>query len=306
YVDTDLNRLWTSNGVAKIINENCAEKEEQHELMEQLSKAIKENSGPFYFFDLHTTSGATPPFITINDTLLNRKFSLQFRVPVILGIEEYLSGPLLSYINEWGYVSLGYESGQHDDLDSIKNHKQFITKALQLTGLIANSKTSIDHSNYFYEITYRHHLSQGDQFSMCNGFRNFEPIIKGQHIASHNGDWVDAVEDGVIFMPLYQQQGNDGYFLIRKIPLFFLRLSRVIRKMRLDSWLTYLPGISWKDSRKTTIQVNQKIARFLASDFLHLMGYRVKQKGAQSLVAMKRENRIAGKAYKHEPWVKRS
>ncbi|MEQ9210130.1 MAG: hypothetical protein RLN96_09865, partial [Pseudomonadales bacterium] len=56
---------------------------------------------------------------------------------------------------------------------------------------------------------------------------------------------------------------------------------------------------TWSRPRST-----QKIARFLASDFLHLMGYRVKQKDAQYLVATKRENRIAGKAYSHEPWVK--
>ncbi|MEP2669423.1 MAG: succinylglutamate desuccinylase/aspartoacylase family protein [Cyclobacteriaceae bacterium] len=308
YVDTDLNRMWTSNGVMKNTNEeNYAEKEEQHELMKEISKVIKENTGPFYFFDLHTTSGATPPFITINDTFLNRKFALQFHVPVILGIEEFLSGPLLSYINEWGYVSLGYESGQHDEPNAIKNHKQFIIKALQLTGLLPNSKIKTPaRADNFYEITYRYHLETEDQFSMCNGFKNFQPIAKGQHLASHNGNWVDAMEDGVIFMPLYQQQGNDGFFLIRKIPLFFLKLSRLIREARLDNWLTYLPGIKWKDDHKTTIQVNEKIARFFASDFLHLMGYRVKHREDHYLVATKRENRIAGKAYKHEPWVKNS
>lgn len=307
YVDTDLNRMWTSNGVMKNTRENCAEKEEQHALMEQLSMVIKENTGPFYFIDLHTTSGATPPFITINDTILNRKFALQFQTPVILGIEEFLSGPLLSYINEWGYVSLGYESGQHDDIDAIKNHKQFISKALQLTGLTHTPKIkSCTRADNFYEITYRYHLEPEDQFSMCNGFKNFQPIAKGQHLASHNGNWVDAREDGVIFMPLYQQQGNDGFFLIRKIPLFFLKLSRLIREARLDNWLTYLPGINWKDNHKTTIQVNEKIARFFASDFLHLMGYRVKHREDHYLVATKRENRIAGKAYKHEPWAKNS
>jgi hypothetical protein len=308
YVDTDLNRMWTSNGVMKNVSiQHYAEKEEQQELMEQLSKVIKENSGPFYFFDLHTTSGTTPPFITINDTILNRKFALQFQTPVILGIEEFLTGPLLSYINEWGYVSLGYESGQHDELDAIDHHKQFIIKALQLTGLTDSPKIKSNApTDNFYEITYRYHIESGDQFSMCNGFRNFQFITKGQHLASHNGDWVDAREDGVIFMPLYQQQGNDGFFLIRKIPLFFLKLSRLIREARLDNWLTYLPGINWKDNHKTTIQVNEKIARFFASDFLHLMGYRVKHREGHYLVATKRENRIAGKAYKYEPWVKNS
>lgn len=310
YVDTDLNRIWTSNGVMKNANElNYAEKEEQQDLMKHLSKAIKQNDGPFYFLDLHTTSGSTPPFITINDTILNRKFALQFQVPVILGIEEYLTGPLLSYINEWGYVSLGYESGQHDEVDSIKNHKHFITKAMQLTGLIdaPEPNPSINsHSDYFYEIIYRHHLQQGDQFAMCIGFKNFQPIAKGQRLAKHNGNWLEAKENGIIFMPLYQEQGNDGYFLIRKIPLFVLKLSQIIRKARLDNWLTFLPGIRWKDTHKTTIQVDQKIARFFARDFLHLMGYRVKQKVTQYLIATKRENHIAGKAYQHEPWLKSS
>ncbi|MEQ9415510.1 MAG: succinylglutamate desuccinylase/aspartoacylase family protein, partial [Cyclobacteriaceae bacterium] len=182
YIETDLNRLWTSNGAMKNSNEqSLVEKEEQQELMEHLSKVIKENNGPFYFFDLHTTSGSTPPFITINDTMLNRKFALQFQVPVILGIEEYLTGPLLSYINEWGYVSLGYESGQHDEVGSIINHKKFITKALQLTGLTATPKIkTLAPTDNFFEITYRHHLQQGDQFSMCKGFKNFQPIVQGQ------------------------------------------------------------------------------------------------------------------------------
>ena len=35
------------------------------------------------------------------------------------GIEEYLNGPLLSYINELGYVAFGFEGGQHDDISAI-------------------------------------------------------------------------------------------------------------------------------------------------------------------------------------------
>ena len=46
--------------------------------------------------------------------------------PIVLGIEEYLQGPLLSYINTLGYVSLGFESGQHDN-------KQAILKAMDET-----------------------------------------------------------------------------------------------------------------------------------------------------------------------------
>lgn len=73
-----------------------------------LEDIINSNFGPFYFIDFHTTLSKTLPFITINDVVIDRKFSKFFLVPIALGIEEYLNGPLLSYINELGYVSLGF------------------------------------------------------------------------------------------------------------------------------------------------------------------------------------------------------
>ena len=76
------------------------------------------------------------PFITINDALINRKFSEQFPVPIVLGIEEYLNGPLLSYINQMGYVSLGFESGQHDDFSAITNSIAFVYLALVYSGVL--------------------------------------------------------------------------------------------------------------------------------------------------------------------------
>lgn len=304
YMDTDLNRIWTSNGILKNINGgNRAEDKEQQELMETLREVMKQNKGPFYFFDLHTTSGTTQPFITINDTILNRKLASQFGVPIILGIEEHLNGPILSYINEWGYVAIGYEAGQHDELKSIKNSIDFINKALQLTGMMAKDKMQYSDTDQFYEITYRYSLQRGDQFNMCEGFKNFQIIASGQHLAVHNGGWINARSDSIIFMPLYQEQGEDGYFLIKKIAPVFLKLSGIIRKAKLDNLLTWLPGISWGNKTKTTLQVNQKIARFFATDFLHLMGYRVKQQGKQYLNATKRDHHHIGKAYTHEPWV---
>jgi len=91
YIDEDLNRVWLKrnlNNLKRKENLNCEELEQQ-ELFRILKKIIKENDGPFYFIDLHTTSSKTLPFITINDALINRKFSRQFPVPIVLGIEEY-------------------------------------------------------------------------------------------------------------------------------------------------------------------------------------------------------------------------
>ena len=46
-------------------------------------------------------------------------------------------------------------------------------------------------------------------------------------------------------MPLYQSKGNDGYFLIRKIPGWTMKLSAIVRKWKLDRILIILPGVKW-------------------------------------------------------------
>ena len=132
YVDEDLNRIWTHDKLDYLKNNPKLniEEQEQIELFDILKDIITTNSGPLYFIDFHTTSSKTLPFITINDALINRKFSKLFPVPIVLGIEEYLNGPLLSYINELGFVSLGFESGQHDEVQAVSNHVSFAYLAL--------------------------------------------------------------------------------------------------------------------------------------------------------------------------------
>src|SRR5690606_7416931 len=112
----DLNRLWTRSRMKKLpTNPGSAENKdiaEQVEINKVIQTILTNEEGPFYFFDLHTTSSETLPFLTINDSLLNRAFTTQYPLPIILGIEEYLDGPVLSYINELGYVAFGFEAGQ--------------------------------------------------------------------------------------------------------------------------------------------------------------------------------------------------
>ena len=119
----DLNRMWTNENMNQLIagklEADCEDTVELLELYKLIQGILEKESGPFYFIDLHTTSSETIPFVLVNDSLVNRKFTEQYPLPMILGIEEYLEGPLLSYINELGYVAFGYEAEQHDDLVSI-------------------------------------------------------------------------------------------------------------------------------------------------------------------------------------------
>ncbi|MEN7551775.1 succinylglutamate desuccinylase/aspartoacylase family protein [Rapidithrix thailandica] len=316
----DLNRLWTVDKVRALENDrigvNNEDVNQQVEIYTLIRHILDTESGPFYFFDLHTTSSTTIPFLTVNDSLLNRKFIQQYPVPMILGIEEYLDGPFLSYINELGYVSFGFEAGQHDDPASIENHIAFIYLSLVFANVVA--KESINFEQYyqrlakasgyirsFYEIFYCYKIKAGEKFTMLPGYLNFQQVKKGQLLAKSNNKPVLAPNTSRIFMPLYQSQGDDGFYSIRSIRPIFLALSAVLRKCRLDRIVPLLPGVRWATVYKDSLIVNRKIARFFAKQLLHLLGYRCKQMNGTYLMIKSREFASRTKEYQKESWNQR-
>ena len=318
YIDQDLNRLWTDQNLETLEKKKkqSVEEKEQLELLKVLKNIMDSNKGPFYFIDLHTTSSKSAPFITINDAVINRRFSKQFPVPIVLGIEEYLNGPLLSYINSLGYMSLGFESGQHDDVNSITNSVAFIYLSLVFANVV-NRENIPDFEKYykrlqiesktktgFFEIIDLHRIGQRESFKMLNSFENFEFVKKNTPLAVSNLKNIESKYNAQVFMPLYQAQGEEGFFIIRKIKPFFLKLSVILRRLRVDGLLVLLPGISWANSEKQILLVNLKTARFLAKPIFHLLGYRNRQLDKAHLKLFNRERTAKTKMYKNESWYK--
>ena len=318
YIKQDLNRLWL-NGKSEIINKQTQlsnEKEQQHELNRILKEILQNESEPFYFIDLHTTSSKTLPFITINDALINRKFSTLFPVPIVLGIEEYLDGPLLSHINQLGYVSLGFESGQHVEKEAINNALAFIFLSLIFTGVI--DKTDVlDFDRYFsqlekaaknnneiFEIIYLYKIKEKENFKMNKGFKSFQSINKGEFLAITNGKRLKSPHNGKLFMPLYQNKGKEGFFIIKRINPFFLKLSEILRRVRIDNLLPILPGVSWKNKKNGVLKVNLRVAKYMVKPIFHLLGYRSKQLNDTSIYLYNRERTSKKKMYKNQPWCK--
>ena len=313
YNERDLNRIWTRDRIREIEKDIAPESgvmdlREQYELYQELKKIAKRGEGPFFFIDLHTTSSHTIPFLTINDTMINRDFALKFPVPVILGIEEYLDGPLLSYINELGYVACGFEAGQHDEAISYRNQVSYIYLVLASVGILPHNDEIRMHSDAlasqtkgrheFFEISDYYRIADGEEFRMMPGFSNFQHIRKGIVLATSDGEDVHAERKGLIFMPLYQKQGEDGYFIIRKVSGFALWLSRVLRQIRFDRLLTLLPGVEWESEKHDVMRVNLNVAKFLAKDLFHLLGYRTKARGEQYLEIRNRERASRTEEYR--------
>ncbi|WP_299441174.1 succinylglutamate desuccinylase/aspartoacylase family protein [uncultured Aquimarina sp.] len=320
YKKEDLNRLWTNDNIKDLYtNKPHPDNEDsiqQLDIYNTLKNILDVEKGPFYFFDLHTTSSQTIPFLTVNDSMLNRRFTMQYPIRMILGIEEYLDGPLLSYINEHGYVSFGFEAGQHDDPNSVKNHISFTYLSMVFAGCIHKNDVDFDKHYEFlnstlkkshktYEIFYLHKIRKGERFSMKTGFINFQKINKGQSLAISDGKSVIAKSKGRVFMPLYQDKGDDGFFIIKKTPYFFMYLSTILRKIRFDHILPTLPGIHWISDKKDSLIVNLKVARFFTKQFFHLLGYRSKEIDKTHLIIKNRETASRKEDYKNAFWNKR-
>ncbi|MDP5081122.1 MAG: succinylglutamate desuccinylase/aspartoacylase family protein [Winogradskyella sp.] len=313
YLKTDLNRLWTSKQIKelqqkRILNE---EEQEQKDLLSLIEHILHSTKAPIYFIDLHTTSSKTIPFITINDALINRKFSRCFSVPVILGIEEYLEGPLLSYLNTLGYVAIGFESGQHTDPEAIKNCEAFIHLALKQGGQLHINNITQYHNQLVmaskdntcvFEVIYKYHIKSTEEFVMQDGFESFQTIKKGILLAQANGKNIYADYNAQLFMPLYQKSGNDGFFIIKPIPEFFLKLSEILRRIKADTLLTILPGISWHNKDLGVLKANLLVTRFMAKSVFHLFGYRNKQLDKNHLLLYNRERVSKTRMYKDELW----
>ena len=222
YIHQDLNRVWHSDIIHKIKDNGwqhdkiLPEVEQQIKIYLHIENIFKEYKPPYYFIDLHTTSSESVPFITINDTLRNRNFALKFPLPIILGIEEFLSGTMLSYVNELGPIAIGFEAGNHDVLSSIKNHISCLWLTLVATGCMRKKdlpqyqqhydqlKIQSNDSKKVFEIRFRHERTETENFLMDPGYENFQTIKKDQHLAKNDRGNLYASESGRIFLPLYQ------------------------------------------------------------------------------------------------------
>jgi succinylglutamate desuccinylase len=235
-------------------------------------------------------------------------------VPIVLGIEEYLEGPLLSYLNTLGYVSLGFESGQHTDPQAIDNCEAFIYLALKYSGNLATNdtekisnnrtilKSASEHISSIFEVIYKYHIETNEVFDMEDGFKSFQYIKKGTLLAKSNGTSIFSDYNAKLFMPLYQKSGNDGFFIIKTIPRFFLELSTLLRNIKADNVLTLLPGISWHDKNLGVLKANLSVTRFMVKSIFHLFGYRNRELNTTELLLYNRERVSKKTLYKDEQW----
>ena len=304
YLRHDLNRYWSPERVESLRRSEETLEAEDKELLEldrELEEVLADGEGrQAYLLDLHTTSGEGPAFANLDDTLPNREFALEIPVPLVVGIEEELAGTLTAYLFDRGLITLGFEAGQHQEERGVDRAEAAIWIALEASGIVERGsrpevaaardllKGDTGSLPHVVEVLHRHSIEMDGDFRMLPGFRSFQKVEGAQVLAhDHRGDVV-APFDGMILMPLYQEQGQDGFFLVKEVLPIWLKASEYLRRLRLERFLHLLPGVRRNPALAESFTIDQRYARFFALEIFHLLGFRRHSEVGRYLVMARR------------------
>jgi succinylglutamate desuccinylase len=229
YIDADLNRLWGDTlphpfplneirqlrAIKKLINTQIAQN----------------NHTDVVILDLHTTSADGGIFSIALDGKLEQKITTALLAPTVKGLLHGISGTLLHYIKELTFpqkriAGVAFEAGQHDDPNSIDRAVAGMILTLRVLQCIDPQCIEQKHTDLLktyseglpksVTLVYAHKIAPNSGFVMRPGYRNFEAIAHGEHLADDIHGPIRSTINGILLMPLYQKQGSDGFFVCRE------------------------------------------------------------------------------------------
>lgn len=302
----DLNRQWLPHSLERLRAADPAddtpEDHEQRELLRCYEQVVASASGPVVFLDLHTSSADGPPFVVLADTIDNRRIGLAVGIPILLGLEELIDGACMEWFSSRGIVNCAIEGGRHMHPDTVANLESAIWLALEAIGILRKGALDLaPHRAHLQRVTrglppileifHRHAIVPEDRFHMEPGFSNFSPVVRGQLLARDRAGEVRARGQARVLLPLYQAQGDDGFFLGRPVTRLWRWLAHLLRGLRLRRIVRWLPGVRRDPQDPETLVVDPRVARWFVLETFHLLGYRRHGRRGTMLTFSKRSSR---------------
>jgi len=236
FINRDLNRMLTPAEVTRIRllspDKLTAEDKECLELIETIEAERKKYNPPLtLMLDMHTTTADGGIFTIVAEDDMSRILAKGLHAPVVLGIAEGLTGTTIDYFNQPSSNSYGivFEAGQHDDPDGIHRSVAAIVNCMRSIGSVDPRDVDHRHDGLFISLSiglpkvtrlvYHYTIQPGEQFIMNPGYQNFQQVTAGEEMAKNEKGSVTTPVDGMILMPKYQSQGEDGFFIVEPIEL---------------------------------------------------------------------------------------
>ena len=236
YLEKDLNRQWTVENVNRImaadLTDLIAEDLEIRELLELINLEIADyQPEKIVLLDLHTTTAFGGIFTVVTDAPESLKIGVELHAPVIRGLLKGVKGTSLHYFTQENIgiptVAVCFESGQHNEQLSINRAIAAITNCMRTIGCVRAEDVENQHDQLLIEFSkglpkvsqliMTHAIGETDEFVMRSGYKNFQPVQQGEVVADDKKGGIKIVKDGHLLMPLYQKQGDDGFFLIESV-----------------------------------------------------------------------------------------
>lgn len=234
FIVKDLNRQWTHKNINRIKQANVADLDSEDMELKELLAIIEHEIDQYQpekivLLDLHTTTAYGGIFSIATDDIESIRIAIKFHAPVIRGLLAGIKGTTLHYFNDNNFtpktIGVCFESGQHQEALSINRAVAAIINCMRSIGCVKaadvenkHDQLLIDYSRDLPKVTdliYCHSIRPGDNFRMAPNYTNFQAIKAGEVLAHDKNGEIKAATDGLILMPLYQKQGDDGFFLIK-------------------------------------------------------------------------------------------
>ena len=202
FIDCDLNRLWTKENVTRIFaaqeEELKVEELELKKLYTVIHQKIEEyQPDRLVLMDLHTTTASGGIFSIATDDLESQRIALELHAPVITGFLKNINGTTLHYFTpeniQMDTTAVCFESGQHEELDSISNAVSAIINCMRSIDCLNAHDVENKHDELLTrmskhlpklaELLYCHPVEEEDGFLMNPGYLNFQSIEKGELLA---------------------------------------------------------------------------------------------------------------------------
>ncbi|CAH1000585.1 Succinylglutamate desuccinylase [Neolewinella maritima] len=234
YIDTDLNRIWSPTRKRQATN---SEDRELDGLLAAIAHALDEvPASELILLDLHTTTATGGVFAVTGDDRPSLLLAAELGVPVIKGMLSNLQGTTLGYFRGGDFDfqrpsrAVTFEAGSHTDPQSVDRALAATVSLLRAVGCVRPEDVNTHYDDTLrdaaagapplLELVYVHRITaaERDSFVMRPGYENFQPVTAGTLLADDAGGPIAAPCDGYLLMPLYQAQGEEGFFIVATYP----------------------------------------------------------------------------------------
>ncbi len=237
YIQEDMNRMWTPERLAAIEAKPSGSLQNEELEVYQLRKMVDDIIETYQperllVMDLHTTSSSGGIFALVPEDKEIEYIATEMHIPVVKEITKGLRGTTMNYFSDKNFdipvKEIVFESGQHHEPRSVNRAIAGIVNCMRTIGMVrgedvenVHDQLLVEHSRripMFTRMIHAHALSEGDQFKMNPGYHNFDFIEKDEIVAHDINGPIASPVSGYILMPLYQEQGSDGFFIIDRFP----------------------------------------------------------------------------------------